>query len=444
MHGNKMLEPTWSQDCEHLSYGMLKELVSEVPKSQETIALHGGLPPEECFPIAQIQLKLHNGDVVDVPASMCQQQYNVSAYGYEPLRAWCEAHTKSSHGRPDSHRTMVTDSTTHALEMLTSLLLNPGDSILVEEYTYSHFVECVVDRKGYQVIPVKLDDDGIVPETLERSIEQIRCASSGEEVAGPVISQMPRLLYMIPTGQNPTGSCLPEHRRREIYRICSKYNIFIIEDDPYHYVQYALDSDQQPGAHNLESHSLLPYDVDGRVIRLDSFAKFLAPGFRLGWATASPYIIEKLAMQIQSLTLGANMMSQGIVWSILDKWGDDGLDRYLLKMQELYSSKAKVLLEALDTYMRDIAVWGTPKAGMFLWVKIKCVNNCTMELTKKLRQKGIVVLPGYVLQSNQRDKSPCPYLRISFSYASHELLTKGVKRMSEYLKASKLCIMASS
>ncbi|WPT10617.1 Kynurenine/alpha-aminoadipate aminotransferase [Picochlorum sp. SENEW3] len=435
-----MRETEWSDESKRWTFGTLKEVVSEVPKGPDTIALHGGLPPEESFPIQSIKIKLYNDEIVEIPASMSQQQYNINAYGYEPLRAWCQDHTKSQHTCCSMHRTMVTDSTTHALDVVTSLLLNPGDAILIEEFTYSHFIDCTVDRKEYQSLAVPMDNDGIIPDELERIIEkQLSSKVNGTECNGVHSRAIPKVLYLIPTAQNPTGGSLPKDRRADIYRICQKYDIYIIEDDPYYYLQYALDESElaQPGLSGLESHSLLPLDEDGRVIRLDSFAKFLAPGFRLGWATASERIIEKLAMQIQSETLGGNMMSQSIVAAMMEHWGYHGLEAYVRRMQKLYSDKAALTLHSLEKHMKDLAEWRIPTGGMFMWLKLLHVSDAH-DVFISLRKQGIIVLPGYISQVEKyRDgnRIPCPYIRISFSHASHAALQHGIERMSSILRS---------
>lgn len=143
----------WSEQGNRLTYGTLKKVIlsgSGGGPDSNVVPLHGGLPPDEGLPICSMTLKLYDGDAIEVPMTMGQQQYNVPAIGYEPLRSWCEEHTKRQHGvsAHDSNAvdttTMVTDSTTHALDAVTSVLMNPGDSILIEEYTYCHFTDCTV------------------------------------------------------------------------------------------------------------------------------------------------------------------------------------------------------------------------------------------------------------------------------------------------------------
>ena len=461
-----MVRLEWSDQCKRLTYGTLKEVICGA-SGPNTVPLHGGLPPDEGLPIQSMSLKMYNNETVEIPVTMGQQQYNVPAIGYEPLRSWCEAHTKRQHrvANGTDTSTMITDSTTHALDAVTSVLMNPGDSILIEEYTYCHFTDCTVERQGYQPVSVPMDEWGITPEGLEKvildRIELSKRVSSGKAFTDGVNGgsqafaarstngtginhakassrshqMIPRVLYVIPTAQNPTGCSYPESRRRDIYAICQQYDIIIVEDDPYYYLQFSLeDMKAQPGLDGLKSHSFLSVDVDGRVVRLDSFAKFLAPGFRLGWATGHRSIIDKMAMKIHSATLGGNMMCQSIVSSILHHWGDAGLHSYAARMQGLYATRAASALEALETHMKDFAVWKAPVGGMFVWIRL-CHLDDARQFFQCLKESGVVVMPGHVSLAEKFDANgtmkSCSHIRISFSYISAEEIREGIRRIAE-------------
>lgn len=199
------------------------------------------------------------------------------------------------------------------------------------QYTYSHFLESVVLPRGYRSIPIPADELGMVPQALSRIILELQRT---ERLA-------PKLLYVIPSGQNPTGSIATPERIQEVYDICRTHGIFILEDDPYCLLRYpsrtqlysscspSNDRSKQDHAGDLPSQhirdnmpgirdlipvpSYLSYDGSNIVIRLDSFSKILAPGFRIGWITAPPDIAEKFAMAIQASTIGAPMISQSII-----------------------------------------------------------------------------------------------------------------------------------
>lgn len=181
--------------------------------------------------------------------------------------------------------------------MVMRLLMDKGDAILCEEYTYPHVAESFVQPQGYAAVPLSMDSHGIVPSLFRQTMESLRAAGK----------PLPRLLYTVPVGQNPTGQPLPHshdkilqfrladwihhgacevleiltdgagvvtpfERRKEIYALCREYDIILMEDDPYYYLQFSPGGGQPKGLHDLE-RSYLSMDVDGRVVRMDSFSK---------------------------------------------------------------------------------------------------------------------------------------------------------------------------
>jgi DNA-binding transcriptional MocR family regulator len=356
---HKVAIPRWSQEGNRRTYGLLKQLVSNVQGADSTslIGLHGGLPPAECFPLSTIELTLRNGQSIRFDAQAAQEQYNVSPSGYPPLQNWCEVHTNRMHNPPPktNHRTVITDGSTHALDILLSLFLNPEDIIIVEEYSYSHFLECIVAPKSYKAVGVRLDEKGMDPAHLEEVLHQ----HLAKDIDGGSI----KLLYTIPVGQNPTGIVNTPERTSQIYALCKKYDVFIIEDDPYSYIQFK----QFSVLEDLRSNSsYLSMDVDGRVIRVDSFAKTIAPGFRLGWLTAASYVCERFCMALQGTSLGGNMMSQVVLYHLLEDWGDEGLVDHLQKLRTTYSNRANVMYETARKELQGLAHFSKPEAGMFM------------------------------------------------------------------------------
>lgn len=419
--------PRFSREGASRGYGALKDIVSRVScEDNGGVALHGGLPPPEAFPIVRLTATLADGTAVEVPAALAQQQYNVDATGLPALRAWAEAHVAALHAPPRAarHRTLVTDGASHALELLTSLLMERGDTLLVEEYTYSHFLECVVAPKGLVAVPVAIDAEGLVPAALAAAL------------AAPRASGRPRLLYTVPVGQNPTGVTATPARKRAVYELCRAAGVIIIEDDPYCYLQWPRGGgDDVPGLAGLRLESYLSIDTAGIVVRLDSFAKFLAPGLRLGWATAAPALAERLAMALQAHTLGGNMVSQALVAAMLGAWGAPGLEAHVARMQRVYAARAAALGAAAAEELAGLAEWAPPAAGMFLWLRLVGVRDAT-ELAPALRAAGVSLVPGRVLSPRAGDPAFfCPYVRVSFSHAPPEALREGMRRLARVLRA---------
>ena len=201
--------------------------------------------------------------------------------------------------------------------MVLRLFLAPGDALLCEEYTYPHVAESFVLPAGYVAVPLATDGEGLVPESVEAAL-----------AARAAAGKPAKILYTVPTGQNPTGATTGEARKRAIYAACRRHGCLILEDDPYYYLQFgpapvggsggdgaaaraaaAADHAHPRGLAGLGA-SYLSLDVDGRVVRLDSFAKVLAPGLRLGWVTAAPPVVDRLVAHLHGVALGATSLSQ--------------------------------------------------------------------------------------------------------------------------------------
>eukprot|EP00878_Enallax_costatus_P044444 GHUV01053073.1.p1 GENE.GHUV01053073.1~~GHUV01053073.1.p1 ORF type:complete len:197 (-),score=38.95 GHUV01053073.1:140-730(-) len=181
----------------------------------------------------------------------CQQ-------GYPPLQAWAQnfvhkyqqpatlklhpsssssGGSSSSDQQPIGCEVIITSGNSAALDALTRVLLNPGDPVLLEEYTYSHFVEAHLLPIGCELLPIPLDHEGQIPSHLDAIM-------SSRQAAGLAL---PRVLYTIPMGQNPTGSVMSQQRMREVYDLAQKWDLVIIEDDAYYWLQYPHGPDNVPG-----------------------------------------------------------------------------------------------------------------------------------------------------------------------------------------------------
>lgn len=351
----------------------------------DVIALGAGFPPSSLFPFTSISINLHDGTSIQFDQSQVNsaQQYNSNLRGHPALFDWITRHVQSLHKPPSPHDIVITNGNNHALEILTSLFLDRGDPLLMEEFCYPVMPESIAVPKGYIPLAVPIDEYGIIPQKLRNILEQYYKIHAHSDHF-----RRPKLLYTIPTGQNPTGASTTQERKREIYQICRDYDIWILEDDPYYYLQWndtaAMHAAQGPSGHHdllaavpgltglmqpalTESRtknysnqnathttvaaSYLSIDVDQRVIRLDTFSKFLAPGLRLGWVTARNDVVEKLVSAIQAHTVGPSSLGQTVVAATLVSWGDAGLDAHLRRVQAEYVVRCHWLLQAMEKHL---------------------------------------------------------------------------------------------
>jgi DNA-binding transcriptional MocR family regulator len=218
-------------------------------------------------------------ETIDVHLSAAEvglsQRY--APFAWDALKEWLDAHVRSLHAPPPSagHRTCITAGSMSGMEMLASIYVNRGDVVLIEERSFMAAID-VFKSVGAVLIPIPVDTIGIIPEALELTCSSLRASG-----------QQPKLLYTVPVGQNPTGSRLAPNRYLPIYRTAAAHGVLIVEDDAYFYLQHRADAPTQPvpGLRGL-GPSFLSLDTQGIVLRLDTFSKLLAPGFRIGWLTA--------------------------------------------------------------------------------------------------------------------------------------------------------------
>ena len=376
---------------------------------------------------------------------------------------------------------MITNGNNPTLEAVLRLFCDRGDDLLCEEYTYPHVAESLALPAGVVPVPVACDagennlsenafDDGggIRPEALDAAIAA-RAASRPD-------GRAPKLLYTVPVGQNPTGAVAGLERRKRVYEVCRKWGVAIVEDDPYYYLQYGRKKEKKEEKGEEENEheeplglrglgaSYLSLDVDGRVIRLDSFSKVLFPGVRLGWATAPRAVIDKLVCHLHGVALGAPPLAQVLTSARLPRgWGVGGggsgggsggsgengngenkttsfagFERHVKTMQREYCRRASVASAAAERHLRGLATWRRPTAGMFLWASLSDdLAPVADAALARARAAGVVVVPGAYAHCSGDRARPCACFRLSFAGASDEALEEGVKRLGQALQETR-------
>ncbi|KAJ1941677.1 hypothetical protein FBU59_003435 [Linderina macrospora] len=316
-----------------------------------------------------------------------------------------------------------------------------GDTLLVDEWTYPAIMETVAPM-GIKLAPVAMDTQGIVPEALDKVVGEW----SGE-------SRKPRVAYMIPTAQNPTGATMSAERKQAIYAVAQKHNLVLIEDDPYYYLQFAQyipaeqvqdQEDRYRGLPGLKGlvPSLLSLDIDGRVIRLDSFSKVLAPGLRCGWITAPKYITDKIQFHNETSMHQPSGLSQALVSKLMnEEWGHAGWERHLVQIQREYAVRRDLFVDLCYKHLKGKVEFTVPDAGMFLWFKVnlnadaRAKKGVMQDIFNAMINNHVMLVPGYMFSplgecDEVMDK---PYMRAAFSYASIDQFEVAVSRFAKAL-----------
>ncbi|KAL6781009.1 hypothetical protein ACKKBG_A09385 [Auxenochlorella protothecoides x Auxenochlorella symbiontica] len=416
-------ESLYSQVGKACQPGILRTLVAEFSNVPGVVSMAGGLPPPDVFPIAEMSVRLHDGTVVDVPDLGVAQQYNLTLHGLPALRAWAEREVAARQRPACATETMISNGANHALEMMCNVFLDAGDALVLEEYHYPVVTEGHTLPRGVEALGVAIDAQGIVPASLEAVLEAR--AAAGRPA--------PKLLYTNPVAQNPTGAVVTRERMAAVYRLCRRYGLLILEDDPYYYLQYPAGPEHVPGTDLAPGY--LSLDLDGRVVRVDTFAKMMAPGLRLGWITGPPPVVAKLLSCISYSTAGPSTISSAIALAVLRAWGPTGYETHIRAIQRHYAAKAAAVHAAAQRHLAGLADWEQPRAGMFLWITLRGIPD-SARIWDAMREAKVVAVPGGAL--NVRAGTPgfaSPAMRISFSYNTPEQVEEGLRRLAAVIRS---------
>lgn len=312
----------------------------------------------------------------------------------------------------------VTAGSQEGLSKVFEMIINRGDNILLNEPAYSGTLQALLPL-GCNIINVASDGYGIIPDSLKEVLSRWK----PEDSKNPQ-KNTPKCLYTVPNGNNPTGNSLTSNRKKEIYELARKYDFLIIEDDPYYFLQF-----NKPW-----TPSFLSMDVDGRVIRADSFSKILSSGLRIGFITGPKPLVERIVLHTQVSTLQTSTFTQLLVSQLLHQWGEEGFLAHVDRVIDFYRSQKDAILAAAEKWLSGLAEWHAPTAGMFLWIKVKGIYDVKKIIEEKAIKKEIFFISGSDFYIDSA--SPSPYLRASFSLASPEQMDKAFQRLAELIKES--------
>jgi aromatic amino acid aminotransferase I len=428
------------------------------------ISLGGGLPSSEYFPFDELSIKVpdngryseedvhkHGKVLTAGKHDMAEEksmfdiatafQYG-QGHGASQFLRWLVEHTEIVHDPPyeDWSCTMSIGSTS-ATDMAFRMFCEPGDWIMTEQFSFPTMIE-TVRPFGVRVVGIPMDEFGLCPKKLD----EILSNWDEKERKG----RKPFLLYIVPTGQNPTGATQGAQRRREVYAVAQKHDLFILEDEPYYFLQMqpytgpnAADA-PAPKSHAEFIKSLVPsylsMDVDGRVMRFDSFSKVLAPGSRVGWVTASEQICERYRNHSDTSTQGPSGVSQLMLFKLLEEhWGHDGYLDWLIHIRMEYTARRNIILDACERYLpKDIVSWVPPMAGMFHWMQIdytkhpqypqKSMDEIEEDIFLKNVDHGTLLMKGSWFYAEEHAEKDKMYFRATYAAAKFEQIEEAIRR----------------
>lgn len=426
-----------------LSLGTARPNPNLYPWQTMTMLIEEAISPTKTIEHASTSMSCSRGETgFDLGLAL---NYGYAAGSPQLLRFVTE-HIEMTHNPPyQDWECSLTCSTTSAIDILLRLLCNRGEWIMTEEYTYPGTVEAA-KRIGLNVLPITMDEMGLVPQDLDQKLRQWTLESS-----------KPSVLYTIPTGQNPTGVTQPTIRKREIYKVAEEHDLLIIEDDPYFFIQLkaqtavvgdcAMASQEDQYLRRLPS-SYLSLDTSGRVVRLETTSKILAPGLRCGWLTGPRQLVSSFISATELSAVAPNGLSQAVLYKLLDEtWGHRNFLVWLDNLSLQYQRRLDIMLSACGRHLpAEICTWSVPGSGMFLWIKVKWTQHplaiskgvddqssgIVLEIEEKIYQachcqgvqisKGSWFAPGRPLANEV-------FFRVTFAAIMESDLVEAVKRI---------------
>ena len=373
-----------------------------VASRPEIVSLAGGMPAVDALPLDAVA-----STVADLVTSRGRValQYG-SAQGDPELRARiCDV--MAMEGITDAHpdNVVVTVGSQQALDLLTRVFVDPGDVVLTEGPTY---VTAINTFAAYQarVVHVSMDGDGLVPDALRETLT--RLAAEGARV---------KLLYTVPTFQNPAGITLTASRRAEVLEICRRAGVLVVEDNPYGLLSFTGEP----------VRAMRADDPDG-VVYLGSFSKTLAPGMRVGWALAPAPVAARLVLAAESAILSHSMFTQLAVERYLatQPWPEQ-----IKAFREMYRDRRDAMLTALAETMPAGATWTRPEGGFFIWLTLPDGVDAKAMLPRAIAAR-VAYVPGTGFYADGSGRNA---MRLSYCYPPPERIRDGVRRLADVLRA---------
>lgn len=380
----------------NMSRSVLRQMIAVVSRPG-ILSFAGGLPAPELFPSADFAAAMAH--VLATDAKALQYGPPLPALKQHIVRLMAQRGVTCT-----EEQIFLTTGAQQGLDVLARLLLNPGGQVMFEEVVYTGVQQVVAPFQPH-VLTISTDlAEGMAVHEVESHLAQ---------------GARPAFLYVIPDAHNPLGVSLSQERRQRLVQLALAYNIPIIEDDPYGFLQY--DADILPPLRALNG---------SHIFYLGSFSKILAPALRLGWMVAPPDLIPKLTVAKEASDLESSALTQRAVAAYLDA---GHLPAHIQRLRQEYDRRRDAMLKALYKYFPAEAHWTRPKGGMFIWVTLPVEFDTADLLATAVETEQVAFIPGHAFAVPGHNVRHC--LRLNFSNCTVETIEEGIKRLARVINA---------
>ena len=391
-----MFEKFYSERIKNTPSSFIREIL-KVTQNAEIISFAGGLPNPISFPQEELKVSL---DRITSQYGAKIYQYSTTT-GLDSLRQYIVDRYKKLWGMELTvDNVIITTGSQQALDLIGKVFVNENDNVMVEKPSYLGLLQAFCMYKA-NFVQTQLNEDGLDIEDLKKTLKEYK----------------PKVAYLIPNFQNPTGLTYTRENREKVFEVIKDEDMILIQDDPY-------------GELRFEEGERLPYIGMNRTnknIYLGSFSKIVTPGMRLGYVVADKEIIKMLETAKQASDLHSNIFGQ---YLIADYLQNNDLDKHIEKIKKLYKSQANAMIKAMEDFFPKNVKFTYPKGGMFTWVTLE-EGKDVLTLFDKAIAKNVAFVPGHPFYVNP-DKVNT--LRLNYTNADEQTIRTGIERLSQALR----------
>ena len=392
----------FSDKIASLKPSAIREIL-KAPKDADTITLAAGNPAPETFPVSDLARFAADIFANDSTTAL---QYGATD-GYEPLRRAVAERQKTvwgigksiADGDSFNDTTIIVSGGNQGIELAAKVFCNEGDTVICENPTFigglNAFRSC-----GYNTVGVPIEEDGMNVEALEETVKATPNA---------------KLLYIIPTFQNPAGITTSLEKRKAIYEVCKKYGLMILEDNPYGELRFA----------GTEIPTIKSFDTEGLVIYCSSFSKILSAGMRVGFVVAPEEVAAKMVVAKQSEDVHTNQFFQMLCYKFMTECD---LDAHIAMIRQVYGRKCRLMLDCLEKELPAAVKFTRPEGGLFIWVTLPNGVDATAFLKACMAEK-LMIVPGATFNCDVTEGSMS--FRLNYSTPSDQQIVEGVARLGK-------------
>jgi len=386
----------YAERMEGIKASEIREIL-KLTERPDIISFAGGLPAPELFPIEE--MKKVALKVLEEGGRQALQ-YSTTE-GFTPLREKIVARMTKVGIETKAENILITNGSQQGLDFTGKLFLDPEDVVVCESPSYLGAINAFMAYEC-KFAEVPTDDEGMVMDELEKILTATPKA---------------KFIYVIPDFQNPTGKTWTVERRKKLLEIASKFNLPIVEDNPYGELRF--EGEIPP--------SIKSFDTEGRVIFLGTFSKTFAPGLRIGWVCAEEDILNKYILVKQGADLQASTISQRELDAFMEMYD---LDAHVETIKKVYRKRRSLMLQTMKETFPPEAKYTYPEGGLFTWVELPEHIN-TRELMVKAVDNKVAFVPGGSFYPNGRHENT---MRMNYSNMPEGKIIEGIKRLAEVIK----------